>query len=227
MSTSMGGDGDHVQPRRQDEGQGNPVFDQPGAGAPPTYDEEADDPSARTDRERDAYGGLKWGSAFFGWVTATGMVVFASAVLAGIGALINENTNTDLGQIAEDPQSAGWIGGGILLAVILLAYICGGFVAGRMARFDGGRQGLAVWLWTILMAAIVTAVGLSIGERLDVTEQLSGLPTIPIEEGDRTLAAAITGAAVLAVALIGALLGGTMGMRFHRKVDSLSGGDRI
>lgn len=223
----MGDESDRRQPRRPDgeRDQGHPVAAPSGAGHHPEADLAIPDQADRIDRERDAYGGLQWGSAFFGWITATGMVVFASAVLAGIGALVDQAPNIDLSEVAEAPQSAGWIGAAILLAVILMAYLCGGYVAGRMARFDGARQGLAVWLWTLLMAAVVTAVGLSVGQRFDVTEQLSGLPTIPIEEGEGTLAAAIAGAAVLAVALIGALLGGRIGMRFHRKVDAISESD--
>lgn len=198
-----------------------------GSGYPPRAEVATGDHTDRIDLEREAYGGLQWGSAFFGWITATGMVVFASAVLAGIGALVDQAPNIDLSRVAEAPQSAGWIGAGILLAVILLAYLCGGYVAGRMARFDGGRQGLAVWLWTLLMAAVVTAVGLGVGRQFDVTEQLSGLPTIPIEQGEGTLAAAVAGLVVLAVALIGALIGGRIGMRFHRKVDAMSHPDAI
>ena len=39
-------------------------------------------------------------------------------------------------------------GGNILLVVPFVAYYyCGGYVAGRMARFDGVNQVRAVWVW--------------------------------------------------------------------------------
>ncbi|MGB5952842.1 MAG: hypothetical protein WBG57_10085 [Ornithinimicrobium sp.] len=224
MSTQMGDESTSSQPRYRSE-QDTTIFEQSGGTGAPMASEGSSEP--QVEREQEIFGGLQWGSAFFGWITATGMVVFASAILAGIGALVQQAPNIDLSRIAENPQSAGWVGGGVLVAVILFAYFCGGYVAGRMARFDGGKQGLAVWLWAILMAAVVTAVGLSLGQRLDVTEQLSGLPTIPIEEGDRSLAAVVAVVVVLVTALVGALLGGFAGMRFHRKVDAASGRDRL
>ena len=33
-------------------------------------------------RERAAFGGVKWGSAFFGWLTAMGLAVVLTALLA-------------------------------------------------------------------------------------------------------------------------------------------------
>lgn len=41
----------------------------------------------------------------------------------------------------------GMVGIIVLGVIVLVAYYCGGYVAGRMARFDGMKQGLAVWLW--------------------------------------------------------------------------------
>ena len=40
-----------------------------------------------------------------------------------------------------------------------VAYYCGGYVAGRMARFDGVKQGVAVWVWALVIAIIVTVLG--------------------------------------------------------------------
>ena len=49
------------------------------------------------------------------------------------------------------PRRSG-IGGGIaVLVVLFLAYLAGGYVAGRMSRFDGARQGLAVWVIGLLV----------------------------------------------------------------------------
>ena len=38
----------------------------------------------------------------------------------------------------------------ILLSLQFLAYFSGGYVAGRMARFNGVGQGLMVWLWGVI-----------------------------------------------------------------------------
>ena len=36
-------------------------------------------------RQKDAYGGIKVGSAFFGWLTATGTAVLLTALVAAAG----------------------------------------------------------------------------------------------------------------------------------------------
>jgi hypothetical protein len=115
----------------------------------------------------------------------------------------------------------GLVGAITLLVVLLVAYYCGGYVAGRMARFNGARQGLAVWVWGVLMALLIAAVAAIAGAQYDVFAQLN-LPRLPVNEGQVTAVGAIAIAAAILAALIGAVLGGLAGMRFHRKVDQLA-----
>ena len=176
-------------------------------------------------RQRERFGGIKFGSAFFGWLTATGMAVLLIAILAAAGVAFGVATDTSVDQAAQEAQNntgtaqtVGLVGGITLLVVLLLSYYCGGYVAGRMARFNGIRQGLAVWLWGVVMALIIAAIAAIAGTQYDVFAQLN-LPRLPVNEGQVTAVGAIViGAAILA-ALIGALLGGLAGMRFHRQVD--------
>ena len=178
-------------------------------------------------RQRERFGGIKAGSAFFGWLTATGMSVLLIALLAAAGVVFGVATNTTVtvDQAVQESQQAtgtaqtvGLVGAITLLVVLLVAYYCGGYVAGRMARFNGAKQGLAVWLWGVLMALVIAAVAAIAGAQYDVFAQLN-LPRLPVNEGQVTTVGLITiGAAILA-ALIGAVLGGLAGMRFHRNVD--------
>lgn len=178
-------------------------------------------------RQKEQFGGIKVGSAFFGWLTATGMSVLMIALLAAAGVAFGVATNSEVSvdqallesdQASGTAQTVGLVGAIILLVVLLLAYYCGGYVAGRMARFNGVRQGLAVWLWGVLMALVVAAIAATAGAQYDVLAQLN-LLRLPVNEGQVTVVGAITiGAAILA-ALVGALLGGLAGMRFHRNVD--------
>ncbi|MGS0684570.1 hypothetical protein ACVBEQ_05360 [Nakamurella sp. GG22] len=176
-------------------------------------------------RQRERFGGVKVGSAFFGWLTATGMAVLLIALLAAAGVAFGVATDTTIDQATQESQSntgtaqtVGLVGAITLLVVLLLAYYCGGYVAGRMARFNGVKQGLAVWLWGVVMALIIAGIAALAGTQYDVFAQLS-LPRLPINEGQVTVVGAIAiGAAILA-ALIGAVLGGLAGMRFHRTVD--------
>src|SRR5436190_1537101 len=64
----------------------------------------AGDDSAAVDRhtvvqrEKESYGGVKWGSAFFGWLTAVGTAVVLTALLAGAGAAVGVATDTSPGE---------------------------------------------------------------------------------------------------------------------------------
>ncbi len=87
-----------------------------------------------------------------------------------------------------------------------------------MSRFDGVRQGLAVWLVGLLIVLLLAAAGGILGSQYNVLQQLN-LPRIPIDEGTATTAGLITLAAILLVTLFGAVLGGKLGERYHRKVD--------
>ena len=116
-------------------------------------------------------------------------------------------------------RTVGLVGAIVLLVVLFAAYFCGGYVAGRMARFNGAKQGLAVWLWGIVTALVVAAIAAIAGAQYNVFAQLN-LPRIPVNEGQVTVVGAITIAAAVLAALIGAMLGGAAGMRFHRRVDA-------
>jgi hypothetical protein len=60
--------------------------------------------------------------------------------------------------------------------------------------------------------------GAILGAQYNVLQQLN-LPRIPIDEGTATTAGIITLVAILLVTLLGALIGGKVGERYHRKVD--------
>ncbi|TJY69782.1 hypothetical protein E4J89_08705 [Arthrobacter sp. CAU 1506] len=172
-------------------------------------------------REHNAFGGVRLGSAFFGWLTASGLIVLITSVAVGVAAAFGW---------ANEAQVRGWLDNiaassgpealtsAIALAVIfLLAYLGGGYVAGRMARFDGVRQGLAVWLWGLVTSVLAGLIGLALGG----LRVLTG-PSVPVIERplqELTVPGLIALAVVLLASLAGALLGGAAGMRYHRAVD--------
>jgi hypothetical protein len=173
--------------------------------------------------EREQFGGVKLGSAFFGWLTATGTAVLLTAVLAAAGTAVGVSDGSTASEAAadavEDPATVGIIGAIALAVVVFIAYYCGGYVAGRMARFDGARQGFAVWLWAVVVALVVAILGVVLGERFNVLASLDGFPRFPVGEGDVTTVGLVAVAVVLVTSLVGAILGGLAGMRFHRRVD--------
>jgi hypothetical protein len=94
-------------------------------------------------------------------------------------------------------------------------------VAGRLARFDGARQGFGVWVIGLLLTLAFAAFAAIAGSEWNVFEQLN-LPRIPVDEGTLTTGGAITLAAIAIGTLITAVAGGKFGERFHRKVDRVA-----
>jgi hypothetical protein len=175
------------------------------------------------EREKNEFGGMKFGSAFFGWLTATGMAVILTAILAAIGAGVGLGTNTDLNKatkgVASNATTVGIVSAIVLAVILFVAYYCGGYVAGRMARFNGAKQGFAVWIWAVVIAIIAAIITAIAGAKANVLGNINAFPRIPIDEGTLTITSIITVIVVALIALLGAIVGGLAGMRYHRKVD--------
>jgi hypothetical protein len=101
--------------------------------------------------------------------------------------------------------------------LLLLAYLFGGYVAGRMARRAGLLNGLAVFLVALLLVAAVGAVAASQADAEAIGSNLRslGIPTTGTEWGK---AGTVAGIGSLAAMLLGALLGGVLGERWHTKL---------
>jgi len=185
------------------------------------------DRPAILDRQKERFGGIKWGSAFFGWLTATGTALILTALAAAGGTAFGLANNPGglgqaAGQAAQNPaavQTAGIVSAIVVLVILLIAYYCGGYVAGRMARFNGMKQGVAVWIWAIIIAAVVAILTVIAGSQFTILANLNGLPRLPIDAGTLTTGGIIAAAVALVASLVGALLGGLAGMRYHRKID--------
>jgi amino acid transporter len=168
-------------------------------------------------RQRAEYGGLNWGAAFFGWLVAIGMAVILLAILSAAGTAfgLSEVSQSEANSNAE---TIGIVGGVLLILVLAIAYYCGGYVSGRMSRFDGGRQGFGTWAIGLVVTIILAVAGAIFGSEYNVLEQLN-LPRIPIDEGSLTTGAAVALAAVVILTLLAAMGGGKAGERYHRKID--------
>jgi hypothetical protein len=164
-------------------------------------------------RQREEFGGINWGAAFFGWLVAIGLGALLVGLLAAAGAAVGL---TDLSE--ADAAEIGLGGAIALLVALAVAYFAGGYVAGRMSRFDGSRQGFGTWLLGLVITVVLAVVGAVLGSEYNVLERLD-LPAVPV--GDSELATG--GALALAIVVIGTLLaavaGGKAGERYHRKVD--------
>jgi hypothetical protein len=192
-----------------------PVADRPVAAAPTTRETVRD----MRARQRAEYGGLNWGAAFFGWLVAVGMAAILLGLLSAAGAAFGLTELSDA-QAKANAETIGLVGAILLVAALAIAYYCGGYVSGRMSRFDGGRQGFGTWAIGLVVAIVLAVAGAVFGSEYNVYERL-GLPRIPIDEGTLTTGAAIALAAVVVLTLLAAMAGGKAGERYHRKIDRL------
>ena len=169
-------------------------------------------------RQRDEYGGTNWGAAFFGWLVAIGVAVILLAILSAAGTAFGLGENVSTSDAKSNADTIGLVGAILLIAVLAIAYYCGGYVSGRMSRFDGGRQGVGAWILGVLFTVALGVAGWLWGPSWNVFDKL-GLPNVPIDNGTLTTGAVVTGVIVLVVSLLAAIAGGKAGERYHRKID--------
>jgi hypothetical protein len=160
------------------------------------------------------FGGLKWGAAFFGWlvtVAIASLLLGLVTAVAGAAAINLRLDTTNLRQV-------GLWGTLIMLAVWVIAFYAGGYVAGRMTRFDGGRQGIGVWIINIIATLILSLLALTFGPVLNLLPMIS-LPHLPIGEGTMIIASAVMVLVALLLTALAAVAGGKAGQVFHRRID--------
>jgi hypothetical protein len=175
----------------------------------------------REDRLRDMYGGVDWLASFLGFVfTAVVAVLFslvAGLVLAPLGFSLN--LGAEIG--------AAVITGLVLVAILIfLTYFFGGYVAGRLARFDGGRNGAMLILWTLAVALLAALAGgifsnflpAEFSEGLRNFIQNDVLSTIG-NLSQLGIVGVLVAIGALLVAVLGGFLGGRLGSRYHAEID--------
>jgi hypothetical protein len=172
-------------------------------------------PVAGRQRAYERFGGLNWGAAFFGWLVAVGLGALLTAFLSAAGAAI--------GLSKDNAETLGLVGGIGLIVIALISYFAGGYVAGRMSRFDGGRQGFGVWAWAVIIAIVLAILGAIAGSEYNLFGDLS-LPRIPIDEGTLGIGGLITLVAMVLGSLLAAIAGGKAGESYHRRVDAAAAG---
>lgn len=161
---------------------------------------------------------LSPGSALAGMTTAFGTFLLVSA-LAG-GALAAAGVDPE--SYANDWRQVG-MGGAVFLGLTLfLGYLFGGYVTGRMARRAGVRNGLLMVLCSLVVGA---GLGALIGFGTDTARFVDDIRAlgVPTTWSEWSEIASIGGAASLAGMLIGALVGGALGERWHGALLSKAG----
>lgn len=165
-------------------------------------------------RRRQTRAGASFGSVMTGLVVSVG-----SMMLIGIAAGV---TAYRLGIGAEDVEGASFATsialGAAALIIQFLSYMWGGYTAGRMGRGSGALNGF-----------LVTSVGLLLGGLFALATVLTGavegsqipFPSeLPFGGSDITRFGTMMGLASMAVMFLGGVLGGSLGERWHRALES-------
>jgi MFS family permease len=170
------------------------------------------DPYAGIAAAHERFGGVDIPASLIGMLTALSTtLILAGLVGAAFGAV---GYQTGLEENAQDLSTASLIGG---VAVLFVAYVIGGWAAGRMARYDGVRNGFATGIWTLVLGAILAGLGAWIDSEYDVFRNVE-LPQW-FESDALTTAAIISGVAAIAAMFAGGIIGGLWGERYHRRAD--------
>ena len=146
-------------------------------------------------------------------LTALATVVLLGGLVGAAVGAIGYQTGLS-GDEVEDISTASLIGG---LVVLFVSYLVGGWAAGRIARYDGARNGLMAGVWTLILAAILAGLGVWLGDEYDVLANVD-LPQW-FNEDAVTTAAIVSGVIGAVTMLVGGLLGGLWGARYHRLAD--------
>lgn len=167
----------------------------------------------------DRYGKPDILASMLGMFTGLGVLVFISALVAAGAGGIDYQLNVLNAEGTLDEASV--IGLIVAAAVVFVSFLAGGFAAGRMARYNGGTNGLGAGLWMILLVAIFAALGAWIGAEYNAFSS-ADLPNwfAQVDTDDLTTMAIVASAVLVAVTLLGGYVGGRLGETYHTKVDA-------
>jgi hypothetical protein len=163
-------------------------------------------------------GGAEFGASIAGMFAALGLLTFIGAlVAAGANQLDYQLNLIDLeGELLE--LSA--VGALVALVAVFLAFVFGGWVAGRIARYEGAKHGMGSGLWLLVLAGIFALLGALVGPEYNAFGP-AGLPDwfSAIRSDVRTGGSILILAAAILAVLGGGYVGGRLGETFHRKAD--------
>jgi hypothetical protein len=165
-------------------------------------------------------GAISWVSVLAGVLVAFGATIILLALASALFAAIGVNTDLQ----PDDWRDLGAGGAGLIVAALLVSYLFGGYVAGRMARRAGLVNGLMVFIVALVIGVVI---GLLVTRGVDSAQGSAalrnlrglGIPTSGSQWGGIATAAAI---GALAAMLLGSLLGGLLGDRFHTRLTRVA-----
>ena len=169
------------------------------------------------DAARERFGGRDLPASLAGMLVAlAALLLLAGLASAAIGTIAFQ-TGVEGN---EDELSLGALI--VAGAVIFLAFLLGGWAAGRMARYNGALNGFMVAVWFIVLGVVLAIVGAIADNTYNLFDDLRvAEATLPnwFSVEDATVGAIIGSLAFVALMVVGAVLGGIWGTRMHRRAD--------
>ncbi|MEX1265263.1 MAG: hypothetical protein WEE66_15280 [Actinomycetota bacterium] len=166
---------------------------------------------------RSRFGGFDLPASLAGMMVAlASTLILAGLASAAIGAIAFQ---TGVAGNEEELSLGALITAG---AVIFLAFLFGGWAAGRMARYNGALNGFMVSVWFVVLLVVLAVLGAVAGDAYDLFGDLrvaqASLPNW-FSADQVTTGAIISSIAFALVMVVGAILGGIWGTRMHRQAD--------
>jgi hypothetical protein len=172
------------------------------------------------DPELLSYRGFKFGAAFFGWLIAMAMSVVLSLAVSAAALGTAEILDYSRADAEAQPGAAGITAATVAVLTLTLAFYSGGYVAGRLARFDGGRNGFGVWMFAFLFSVLAIGAGALLNNQYDLVDEVSR-PDVALSTDTVTTGGIIAAAALVVLTLLFSIVGGKAGRRYHDKIDRL------
>jgi hypothetical protein len=172
------------------------------------------------DPELLSYRGFKFGAAFFGWLIAIAMSVLLLAAASAAALGTAEVLDYSWSDAKAEPGAAAITAGAVAVCMLVLAFYVGGYVAGRLARFDGGRQGFGTWMIALVLTVLAAGAGAFLNHQYDLLDDVSR-PDVALSNDTLAMGGAIAAGALLVLTLLAAILGGKTGKRYHDRIDRL------
>jgi hypothetical protein len=167
-----------------------------------------------------SYRGFKFGAAFFGWLVAVSMSVLLMAAVAAAALGTAEILDYTTSDAKAQPGAASITAAAVSVFMLTLAFYIGGYVAGRLARFDGGRQGFGVWMIAVLLSLVAGGAGWVLDSQYGFIDDINW-PNVDIADSTLLLGSIAATATLLVLTLLAAIVGGKSGRRYHDRIDQL------
>lgn len=168
---------------------------------------------------KDRFGGIDTPAAVGGLFALIGTLAFLSALIgAGAGGLQYQLNGIDVDGNLQEIEVLGIV---VATLVVLSSAFVGGWVAARMARFDGVMNGIGVAIWLLLLVALFAALGAFVGAEYNAFQRV-GLPDwfSQFSADDVTSGVIIGGVVAIAGLFLGTALGGLVGDAYNRRVEA-------